>query len=148
MTRSLWSRTVRRLVSGPNPRPAKRHRLGCEPLEDRSVPATLNNFLTAEHLDLAIGYTGGASGTWSLGVFDNDNSVSYTADEALLYVGRSTTQIRAGYVEAYTELLDDEEKDLVTAIQMQQWQGTPDAGRWVHKNDLRIPVSAKVAKAA
>lgn len=68
--------------------------------------------------------------------------------EALLFVGRSTTQIRGGYTEAYTELLDDEEKELVTAIQMQQWQGTPDAGRWVHKADLRIPLSAKLAKAA
>lgn len=87
MTRSFWSRAVRRLVSGSRPRPAPARPLACEALEDRSVPATLNNFLTAEHLDLAIGYTGGASGAWSLGVFDNDNGVSYTADEALLYVG-------------------------------------------------------------
>lgn len=87
MTRSFWSRAVRRLVSGSRPRPAKRHRLGCEALEDRSVPATLNNFLTAEHVDLDIGYTGGAAGTWSLGAFDDDNAVAYTADEALLYVG-------------------------------------------------------------
>lgn len=68
--------------------------------------------------------------------------------EALLFVGRSTTQVRAGYVEAFNELLDDEEKDLVTAVQMQQWNGTPDAGRWVFKTDLRVPATAKLAKAA
>jgi hypothetical protein len=68
--------------------------------------------------------------------------------EALLFVGRSTTQVRAGYVEAFNELLDDEEKDLVTAVQMQQWNGTPDAGRWVFKTDLRVPVNGRLAKAA
>jgi len=66
--------------------------------------------------------------------------------ECLLFVGRSSTQVRAGYVEAYAELLDDEEKDLVTAIQLQQWQGAPDAGRWLHKNDLKVPTPQKAMK--
>ena len=68
--------------------------------------------------------------------------------ECLLYVGRSSTQVRAGYPEAYAELLDEEEKDLVTGIQLQQWQGAPDAGRWLHKNDLKVPTPLKALKAA
>jgi hypothetical protein len=69
--------------------------------------------------------------------------------ECLLFVGRSSTHVRGEYVEAYTELLDDEEKEIVTAIKMEQWQGTPDAGRWVQKNDLRVPQPAKqLARAA
>src|SRR3954464_13169052 len=42
--------------------------------------------------------------------------------DALLYVGRSSTQVRQGYVESYLELLDDEEREHVSAIQMQQWE--------------------------
>jgi hypothetical protein len=68
--------------------------------------------------------------------------------ECLLYVGRSSTQVRAGYAEAYAELLDDEEKDLVSGVQLQQWQGAPDAGRWMHKNDLKVPTPLKALKAA
>jgi hypothetical protein len=68
--------------------------------------------------------------------------------ECLLFVGRSSTQVRAGYVEAFAELLDDEEKDLVTGIQLQQWQGAPDAGRWLHKNDLKVPAPQKALKLA
>ena len=66
--------------------------------------------------------------------------------EALLFVGRSTTQIRAGYIEAFTELLDEEERELVSAVQMQQWQGTPDAGRWIFKADLRVPTGTLLAE--
>lgn len=68
--------------------------------------------------------------------------------ECLLFVGRSSTHVRDEYVDSYNELLDSEEKALVTAIQLQQWQGTPDAGRWQKKNDLRIPAPAKLARAA
>ncbi len=60
--------------------------------------------------------------------------------ECLLYVGRSTTQIRSGYVDAFNELLDEEEKNLCSAIHMQQWTGTPDAGRWATKTELRVPI--------
>ncbi|HET6572827.1 MAG TPA: hypothetical protein VFG68_04435 [Fimbriiglobus sp.] len=69
--------------------------------------------------------------------------------EALLFVGRSSTQVRAGYAESFAELLDDEERDRVTAIRLQQWQGAPDAGKWTEKSELRIPApSAKLARAA
>jgi len=69
--------------------------------------------------------------------------------EALLFVGRSSTQVRAGYVDAYTELLDEEEKDRVRTIRLQQWQGAPDAGKWLDKAELRLPVpAAKLMRAA
>jgi hypothetical protein len=64
--------------------------------------------------------------------------------EALLFVGRSSTQIRGGYAEAYQELLDDDERGAVSAIKLQQWQGAPDAGKWHDKAELRVPVSTKV----
>ncbi len=67
--------------------------------------------------------------------------------EALLFVGRSSTQVRAGYGEAFAELLDDEEKDRVTTIRLQQWQGAADAGKWHDKAELRLP-SPKLARVA
>jgi hypothetical protein len=63
--------------------------------------------------------------------------------EALLFVGRSSTQVRGGYAVAYNELLDDEERDMVTAIKLQQWQGAPDAGKWHDKAELRLPAPVK-----
>ena len=69
--------------------------------------------------------------------------------ECLLYVGRSSTHVRGEYVESFTELLESDEKELVTGIQLQQWPGTPDAGRWLTKNELRVPQPAKqLARAA
>jgi hypothetical protein len=68
--------------------------------------------------------------------------------EALLFVGRSSTQVRAGYGEAFAELFDDEEKERTTAIKLQQWQGTPDAGKWLDKAELRLPTGAKLVRAA
>ena len=63
--------------------------------------------------------------------------------DALIYVGRSSTQVRGGYAEAYQELLDDEERDAVTTIKLQQWQGAPDAGKWIDKAELRVPAATK-----
>lgn len=68
--------------------------------------------------------------------------------ECLLFVGRSSTQVRGGYVDAFNELLDEEEKDLVTSIQLQQWQGAPDAGRWATKNELKVPIGKPMKVAA
>ena len=69
--------------------------------------------------------------------------------EALLFVGRSSTQVRAGYIESFAELLDDEERERVTTIRLQQWQGAPDAGKWTEKSELRVPAPvAKLARAA
>jgi hypothetical protein len=66
--------------------------------------------------------------------------------EALLYLGRSSTQVRAGYVEAYLEVLDDEERGHVTSIALQRWHGAPDAGRWLHQNNLKVPAPAKLLR--
>jgi hypothetical protein len=51
-------------------------------------------------------------------------------------------------VSAFLELFDDEEREGVTAIAMQRWQGAPDAGRWVHHSNLALPALAKVARSA
>lgn len=64
--------------------------------------------------------------------------------ECLLFVGRSSTQVRGGYVEAFNELLEADERDGVTTIKLQQWQGAPDAGKWQDKGELRLPSPAKV----
>ena len=67
--------------------------------------------------------------------------------ECLLFVGRSSTQVRAGFGEAFFDLLDDEERDHVRTISLQRWQGAPDAGRWLHQTNLNVPVK-KLAKTA
>ncbi len=66
--------------------------------------------------------------------------------EALLYLGRSSTQVRAGYVEAYLEVLDDEEREHVQNIALQRWHGAPDAGRWMHQTNLKVPAPAKLLR--
>jgi len=65
--------------------------------------------------------------------------------ECLLYLGRSTTQVRAGYRDAYMELLDEEERSQVHKINLQCWEGAPDRGRWINKTTLSIPDRVKVA---
>jgi hypothetical protein len=65
--------------------------------------------------------------------------------ECLIYVGRSTTQVRAGYREAYMELLDEDERAQVQKVSLQCWDGAPDRGRWVPKTTLAIPDRSRVA---
>jgi len=67
--------------------------------------------------------------------------------EALLFLGRSSMQVRAGYTEAYLELFDDEERSHIKSIMLQRWHGAPDAGRWLQQTTLKVP-SANVAKLA
>ena len=74
-----------------------------------------------------------AQGWRAVAVFDD-------RADALIFVGRSSTQVRQQYIEAFTEGLDDEEREHVTSIQLQQWSGAPDAGRWVLKTTLKVPV--------
>ena len=69
----------------------------------------------------------------AVAVFNDDRH------DALLYLGRSSTQVRAGYVEAFTEVLDDEERAALKEIQMHHWQGAPDDGRWTPHSTLRVP---------
>src|SRR5260370_24312567 len=68
--------------------------------------------------------------------------------ERLLYLGRSSTQVRAGFASAFTEVLDDEERDHVVSISLQRWHGAPDAGRWLHQTYLTMPTTVKVARSA
>ncbi|MFM8271611.1 MAG: hypothetical protein ACKODX_04670 [Gemmata sp.] len=83
-----------------------------------------------------------AQGWRAVAVFDDRG-------DALVFVGRSSTQVRQQYVEAFLEVLDEEEREHVTAVQLQQWSGAPDAGRWVLKGALKVPVpSAKLRVAA
>jgi hypothetical protein len=68
--------------------------------------------------------------------------------EQLLYLGRSTAQVRAGYANAFFEMLDEEERSHVRSIAMQRWHGAADAGRWMHQTTLNIPAIAKLAASA
>lgn len=68
--------------------------------------------------------------------------------ERLIYLGRSTSQVRAGYVAAFDELLDAEEKALVRRISLQCWNGAPDRGHWVAKSTLAIPTGTQMAQSA
>jgi len=68
--------------------------------------------------------------------------------EALLYVGRSSTQVRGGYADAYNEQLESDERDRVSTIKLQQWQGAPDAGKWQDKAELRLPAPSKTSTTA
>ncbi len=68
--------------------------------------------------------------------------------DRLIYLGRSSTQVRAGFAQAYLEVLDDEERDHVRSVSLQRWHGAPDAGRWLHQTNLTVPSKIKVAHSA
>jgi hypothetical protein len=68
--------------------------------------------------------------------------------DRLLYLGRSSTQVRAGFAQAFHEVLDDEERDHVRSIALQRWHGAPDAGRWMHQTYLQVPVPVRLARSA
>lgn len=68
--------------------------------------------------------------------------------DILLYLNRSSPQIRAGLRQAFFEVLDDEERASVTGIALQRWHGAPDAGKWVHQSALPIPTKEKLTLAA
>lgn len=68
--------------------------------------------------------------------------------ERLLYLGRSTIQVRAGYADAYEEVLDEDEKTQVRHISLQCWHGAPDQGYWIPRATLVVPSAAKKALCA
>jgi hypothetical protein len=82
-----------------------------------------------------------AQGWRAVAIFDDRG-------DALIFVGRSSTQVRQEYAESFNEYLDDEEREHVTAIQLQQWSGAPDAGRWILKATLKVPTPTKARVAA
>ena len=65
-------------------------------------------------------------------------------NDALIYLGRSNTQVRAGYVEAFMEVLDEEERAAVKEIQLHHWQGAPDDGHWKQQATLKVPAPTPV----
>ena len=68
--------------------------------------------------------------------------------DRLLYLGRSSTQVRHGFAQAFFEVLDQEEQDHVRSISMQRWHGAPDSGHWMHQTNLNVPLEAKAVRAA
>ena len=68
--------------------------------------------------------------------------------DALILIGRSSTQVRTGYAESFQELLDEEERDRVSSVALQRWDGAPDAGRWKTQTTLKVPGAVKLLKAA
>jgi hypothetical protein len=68
--------------------------------------------------------------------------------DMLIFLHRSSTQIRAGYRTAFLDLLDEEEREHVTSISMQKWQGAADAGRWIPQSTLPLPTPANAEKLA
>ena len=68
--------------------------------------------------------------------------------DRLLYLGRSSTQVRAGFIQAFVEVLDEEEREHVQSISLQRWHGAPDSGRWIHQTNLALPQSFKAARSA
>ena len=68
--------------------------------------------------------------------------------DVLLYLNRSSPQVRAGLRQAFFDILDDEERSHVTSIALQRWHGAPDAGRWMHQSALPIPTKEKLALSA
>jgi hypothetical protein len=66
----------------------------------------------------------------------------------LIYLGRSSTQVRANFAPAYFEVLDDDKREQVRSVALERWQGAPDSGRWIQQTTLAIPTTAKVAQSA
>jgi hypothetical protein len=73
----------------------------------------------------------------ALAVFDD-------RPDQLIYLHRSSTQVRAGLRNAFFELLDEEERSHVKAIALQRWQGAPDSGRWITQSNLNVPMPEKL----
>lgn len=59
--------------------------------------------------------------------------------EAFLFLARSSSAVRSGYLESFTELLDEEERSLVSKITLERWHGAPDAGSWEELSELKVP---------
>jgi hypothetical protein len=66
--------------------------------------------------------------------------------EHLIFLGRSSTQVRAGYAAAYWEVLDEHERAQIKHIALQRWQGAPDEGKWIQQTTLTVPATPKSAE--
>lgn len=63
--------------------------------------------------------------------------------EALLCLGRSSAQIRRDYVIACLDGLSSDDQQRTVEIELRQWQGTPDRGKWKAIDPLRHPHTLK-----
>lgn len=68
--------------------------------------------------------------------------------ERLIFLGRSSSQVRSGYTAAFLEVLDSEEQAQVSRIALQRWHGAADAGVWESQAALIIPQSSKTPSIA
>jgi hypothetical protein len=70
-------------------------------------------------------------------------AVAEDRTEHLIYLGRSSTQVRSGYAAAFWDILDEEERARIRQISLQRWNGAPDEGRWIQQTTLNIPTAPK-----
>ncbi len=68
--------------------------------------------------------------------------------ELLVYLGRSSTQVRSAYAAAFVEVLDEEEQAACSGVILERWNGTPDSGRWMNQAPLNLPTSVQLVKVA
>jgi hypothetical protein len=73
-------------------------------------------------------------------------AVAAGGTEHLLFVGRSSTQVRTGYGTAFRELLEADERKRVRHVSLQHWNGVADEGRWVEHSRLSVPAAPKAAR--
>ena len=67
-------------------------------------------------------------------------AVTEDRTEHLIFLGRSSQQVRNGYAAAFLDLLDDEERAQIKHIALQRWEGAADEGRWLQQSTLPIPM--------
>jgi hypothetical protein len=100
--------------------------------------------MTKEGPDMMMYQTEAKPQCWrAVAVFDD-------RPDQLIYLGRSSTQVRSGYGSAFFDVLDEEERGHVRSVALQRWHGAPDAGRWMHQTNMNVPttVALKVAASA
>ncbi len=61
--------------------------------------------------------------------------------ERLLCVGESSSQVRAQYANAWTDVIRDEDRPTVRAISLQKWAGLAWQGQWEHQTYLAVPTT-------
>jgi hypothetical protein len=66
-------------------------------------------------------------------------AVAEDRTEHLVFLGRSSQQVRNGYAAAFLEILDEAERAQIKQIALQRWEGAADEGRWIQQSTLPIP---------
>jgi hypothetical protein len=60
-------------------------------------------------------------------------------EEHLICLGHSFDQVKQSYIDAYLNVLTEEEQSDVVIIEIQHWNGIADSGKWNKQDILRIP---------